>query len=53
MNSSLRKFILLVITLLLVANTICPPPERVRDLPTARLLKGDMFKLDVADYFKP
>ena len=53
MNSSLRKFILLVITLLLAANTICPPPERVGDLPAARLLKGDMFKLDIADYFRP
>ena len=53
MNSSLRKFILLVITLLLAADSICPPPMKQKDILPARLLKGDLFKLDAAEYFTP
>ena len=53
MNSPSRKFILLTAVLLLAGGIICPTPTKNMDIPSARLLKGDVFKLDMAQYFSP
>ena len=47
MSAAIDKRVLLA-AMLLAAGAMCPPPQKLKDFPSPKLLKGDVFKMDLA-----